>query len=205
MNRTERMRLISAIGSILSVAIGLLSVSLDLLWDSEGYSTQSLFLLNIAVLIAAVSAVMMITVARRKKREGKGRIFLVYAKEDQEKIEKLYNELQAAGFNPWMDSKDLLPGQRWQYAIKNAIEESDAALVFLSKNSTEKKGYVQKELDLALSLIEDRNGGISPVIPVRLEETNVPTKLKNLQWLDLFREGSFDKLILTLKMAVSVS
>lgn len=39
---------------------------------------------------------------------------------------------------------------------------------------------------MALNLLEDRTEGVSPVIPVRLEETEVPKRLRDLQWIDLF-------------------
>lgn len=36
-------------------------------------------------------------------------IFLSYAKEDRKYAEMLYSQLMAAGFDPFMDSKDIMP------------------------------------------------------------------------------------------------
>lgn len=41
------------------------------------------------------------------------RIFLCYAHMDSPRIENYYRQLIAAGYKPWMDSKDILPGQDW--------------------------------------------------------------------------------------------
>ena len=46
----------------------------------------------------------------RFKRNGRTRIFLAYAQEDQTQVKRLYQRLHAAGFEPWMDMENLLPG-----------------------------------------------------------------------------------------------
>jgi len=46
---------------------------------------------------------------------------------------------------------------------------------------------------------------MSPVIPVRLEETVVPEILSKLQWVDLFENNGMNKLISALQKIVSLS
>src|SRR5205814_5387076 len=46
-----------------------------------------------------------------------------------------YRKLKAAGFRPWLDRREIGPGQQWTYAIERAIEESEFVLVCLSANS----------------------------------------------------------------------
>lgn len=55
----------------------------------------------------------------------KSRIFLSYARENQGAIERVYDSLLAAGYAPWMDVRDILPGEKWGTAIKKALRESD--------------------------------------------------------------------------------
>ena len=50
-------------------------------------------------------------------RNNRARIFLAYAEEDRVVVRQLYAALQAAGFEPWMDVENLLPGQNWPRAI----------------------------------------------------------------------------------------
>ena len=38
-------------------------------------------------------------------------IFLSYAREDEEKVKNLHQQLSDAGFKPWMAPKDILPGE----------------------------------------------------------------------------------------------
>jgi len=39
-------------------------------------------------------------------------IFLCHASEDKVAVEAIYDRLEALGYKPWLDKKDLLPGQR---------------------------------------------------------------------------------------------
>ena len=60
------------------------------------------------------------------------RIFLSYAREDESQVRGVYRRLIDAGFEVWMDKINLLPGQRWQQEIPQAIRHSDFILIFLA-------------------------------------------------------------------------
>jgi hypothetical protein len=79
-------------------------------------------------------------------------IFLSYAQEDEEEVGNLYQKLSAAGFKPWMDKKDILPGEQWKPCIQKAIRGSDFFLVCLSANSIDKRGWIQKEIKQVLDI-----------------------------------------------------
>ena len=53
--------------------------------------------------------------------KAKAQVFLSYARPDEEEVAKLYQELSDAGFKPWMDTKDILPGENWRLSIHRAI------------------------------------------------------------------------------------
>jgi len=79
-------------------------------------------------------------------------IFLSYAKEDQRRVQNIYRHLRQAGLNPWMDhpphpwSRDgLIPGQEWDTEIRRKLNEAALVLLFLSRISLAKRGYVQRE------------------------------------------------------------
>src|SRR5205814_149966 len=72
------------------------------------------------------------------------RVFLVYAKEDRGEVRKLYDALQEAGFEPWMDEEKLVAGQNWPRAIERAIQLSDFFLVCFSRRSVAKRGFFQE-------------------------------------------------------------
>ena len=77
-------------------------------------------------------------------------IFICYAKEDQKIALQLYYDLQDTEITPWIDCKNILPGQNWKFMIEQAIRESAYFLILLSANSINKRGYVQKEMKEAL-------------------------------------------------------
>ena len=115
------------------------------------------------------------------------KVFISYAREDRKTALKLYHDLKKAGLNPWLDLKNLLPGQNWQRHIELAIKSSDFFIALLSNNSVSKKGYVQKELKKALDILDEYPHGEGFVIPVRLDECLPDNeKLENLHWADLF-------------------
>jgi hypothetical protein len=193
----------SSVASISSVFIALWAVVLELGLANKIGSPLFKIMLG-ATAAAAFGAFTKIIAERKKPKKDRGRIFLIYAKEDKERIESLYEELKESGFKPWLDTKEILPGQDWKQSIKRAIEESDIALACISKNSLTKKGFVQAELKMALDLLEERSKGFSPVIPVRLEETEVPDRLKNLQWIDLFKNDNAKKLRTAIEKAAAI-
>jgi CheY-like chemotaxis protein len=122
-------------------------------------------------------------------------VFLCHAKEDKQSIIQLYEKLKEHGVNPWMDEKDILPGQDWKLEIRQAIRNCHTVLVCLTEHSVSKRGYVQKEIKFALDTSEREPEGAIFVVPVRFEECSVPSRLQYAQWLDLFEENGFDTLL----------
>ena len=96
-------------------------------------------------------------------------------------------DLKKAGLEPWMDKVDILSGQNWKFAISQAIRESDYFIALLSTKSVSKRSYVQKEFRHALEELDKIPPNEIYVIPVRLDDCDVPyEKLRDLQWTDLF-------------------
>lgn len=126
------------------------------------------------------------------------RIFLCHSSLDKINVRKLYSQLKSIGFKPWLDEEEILPGQDWSLEIAKAIRSSEIILVFLSNNSISQSGYMQRELKSALDLALEQPEGKIFIIPIRLEDCNVPENLKKFHWLNLFESNSYKKLILTL-------
>ena len=94
------------------------------------------------------------------------RIFLSYAHEDHEYGGRLYDFLDAIPtVDVWFDKESLSPGQRWEVEIRKAIRASRFFLLLLSKNSTEKKGYYQREIRQALKVLEEYPDNETYLIP----------------------------------------
>ncbi len=116
------------------------------------------------------------------------KVFISYAREDIETARKLHYDLRKAGLAPWMDKIDLIPGQKWKPLITSAIQESQYFLALLSSNSVSKKGYVQKELKIAMEILDQYPAADDIfIIPARLNDCKpLDETLQGLHWADLF-------------------
>jgi hypothetical protein len=134
----------------------------------------------------------------RKEQSGTlpmAQIFLCYAEEDEEKVGNLYQKLSDAGFKPWMAKKDLVGGEIWQLSIQQAIRRSDFVVVCLSAISVNKRSFVQREIKDALDIWREKLESDIYLIPVRLEDCEVPESLRNFHWVNLFEEGGWTRLV----------
>jgi len=121
-------------------------------------------------------------------------VFLCHASKDKAKVKELYDQLVADGVDAWLDQEKLLPGQKWNLEIRRAIESAHVVIVCLSKYSTTKEGYVQKEINIALDIAEEKLDDSIFIIPALLEECAVPARLHNYQWVELYTEGGYEKI-----------
>jgi hypothetical protein len=118
---------------------------------------------------------------------GRPKVFLAYVLEDAAKVERIFDQLAACGFDPWMDRKKLLPGQNWPRAIERAIETSDFFLACFSRDSVGKRGGFQAEIHYALECARRIPLDEIFILPVRLDPCDVPGRIRSeLQYIDLF-------------------
>ena len=122
-------------------------------------------------------------------------VFISYAKEDREVVGRLFKALKDKGLQPWMDEEHILPGQDWQLSIQKAMEKSDFLLICLSRNSIRKTGFVQREMKRAVELQQDLPEGQVRLIPVRLEDCDIPRSMNNWQCGNLYEQNGLDKVI----------
>jgi TIR domain len=115
------------------------------------------------------------------------RVFLAYVNEDSARVGRLYEDLSAAGLDPWLDKRKLLPGQDWPRCIERAIDTADFFVACFSHRALRKRGQFQRELRHALEQAGQMPLDDVYVIPVRLEDCEVPKRLRTqYQCLDLF-------------------
>lgn len=134
-------------------------------------------------------------------------IFIAHANEDELKARELFTYLEQNGFDPWLDKKKLLPGQNWRNEIPKALKKSDFFIACLSSQSVSKKGYIQREFKQALNLLAEMPTGTIYLIPVKLDECEVPdlrqneygVNLRDIQWLNYWEEDGYEKLVLSIK------
>jgi len=118
------------------------------------------------------------------------RVFLCHASQDTPIVRELYRRFLAGGWiDPWLEEEKLLPGQDRNLEIDKAIESADAVLVFLSTASVTKEGYVQKEMRHIMELAMQKPEGATFVLPLRLDDCDLPRSLRAYQHVDYFPES----------------
>jgi hypothetical protein len=127
------------------------------------------------------------------------RIFLCHSSGDKAAVRNLYRQLRADSFEPWLDEENLLPGQEWQTEIAKAVRASDAFIACLSQGAVNKRGFVQKEIKDALDVADEQPEGSIFIIPLKLEECEIPARLCRWQWVNLLEPEGYEKLKRTLQ------
>ena len=127
------------------------------------------------------------------------RIFLLYARRDEEAVRRLYRRLIKEGADVWWDQEKLLPGRDWAFEIHKAIHRSDVVIACLSKRFNQQGGYRHEELRIALEKAATLLKGETFIIPARLEMCDLPELLRRWQRVDLFEADGYKKLIGVLK------
>lgn len=109
------------------------------------------------------------------------KLFISYSHDDIIKVKRFALLLSLHGFDLWMDEKNISSGDNYTTKIFSGIHESDAYLVFLSSNSL-KSAWVNAEIDFALREKIERKRLV--IIPVLLEDVDIPISLTNIDYLD---------------------
>lgn len=127
------------------------------------------------------------------------RIFISYAKEDIKLAERLYDFLLSKNYDPWLDKKKLNGGQNWEFQINDALHKADFIIVLLSQTSVSKRGFVQKEFRKALDYCEYKLDSDIYVIPLKIEECEVPIKLQKFQWIE-YGDEAFEEIVKSIEV-----
>lgn len=126
------------------------------------------------------------------------RVFICHSSSDERIANELYDRLEADGFDPWVDTRKLIPGREWRCEIDTAVRDSHVVLVCMSENSVNKEGFVQKELRTALDVADEKPENTIFIIPVRLDDCQVPKRLQDRQWIDFQAPAPYDRLYVAL-------
>ncbi|MCJ7735118.1 MAG: TIR domain-containing protein [Anaerolineales bacterium] len=104
-------------------------------------------------------------------------VFISYSRKDIEFVDRLANDLKAAGFEVWYDLSGLEAGTQWGSEIQKAIETSQFFLIVLSPNSI-KSSWVEREFLHA----SDQD---IKIIPLLYQQCSLPMWSLNLHFIDM--------------------
>lgn len=91
-------------------------------------------------------------------------VFISYASDTKPLAEELTKELENQGIEPWVDFKDLHPGQQWKEELNRAIE---AAQLFLILVGSESRATPWQEAEWSAALAgtwADREKRLLPIV-----------------------------------------
>jgi hypothetical protein len=131
---------------------------------------------------------------RDRGQERLLRVFLAHASEDKTAVRELYKRLRGVNVDPWLDEVNLLPGQKWRTEILTAIRTTDAFVACFSSVALSKVGYVNREFKEAFEVADEQPEGKIFLIPLRLQQIELPERFREIQWVDYFEQGGFELL-----------
>ena len=114
-----------------------------------------------------------------------GLAFVSYSRQDKEFALKVANDLKAAKAMVWMDQLELIPGDRWDRAVQDALQKASIVVVILSPEAVSSDNVLD---EVSFALDEKKT-----VVPVLYRDCTVPLRLRRLHYVD-FRTRYGDQL-----------
>jgi hypothetical protein len=117
-------------------------------------------------------------------------VFLSHNSADKPFVRRLAKRLAESGIIVWLDEAQLHVGDSLIHKISEAIRDIDFIAVIISANSI-KSPWVQKEIGLAVTKeIQSRS---AMVLPIRIDDCEVPASLIDKVYLDFRRPRQFER------------
>jgi hypothetical protein len=120
-------------------------------------------------------------------------VFLSYQRTDKEAVEYLARRLREAGLQVWLDRWNLIPGEPWQEAVEEALDDCATCAVFWGPRGL--GPWQNEEMRVALERrVREQNYRVIPVLLPGCpepEKAKMPSFLKRVTWVD-FRGGLDD-------------
>jgi hypothetical protein len=108
-------------------------------------------------------------------------VFLSHSSLDHDITREFYDDLLKLGFRVWFDEVAMEPGDSLIEKIGDAIRSSINLAVLLSANSIQSR-WVQEEVSVALTA--KLAGAMVKVVPIRLDNTELPPFLSHIRYVD---------------------
>ncbi|HTQ80461.1 MAG TPA: TIR domain-containing protein, partial [Thermoanaerobaculia bacterium] len=126
-------------------------------------------------------------------------VFLSHNSADKPAIEALARRLEEAGVRCWLDKWNLIPGEPWQEAIEQALEQCSVCAVFWGPKGAGRWEDEEMRAAIERRIAEGREGGRPRfrVVPVLLPGARLdggprlPAFVSRLTWVD-FKTGLDD-------------
>lgn len=115
------------------------------------------------------------------RKVNQGKIFISHSSVDKPVARRLAKRLQSRGYSVWLDEKELRLGDPLSDTIATALSETPVLIALVSRHSISSR-WVQFEINQA---VERQIQGRARVIPLRIDEVDVPPALAGTLYGDL--------------------
>ncbi|MFM2013491.1 MAG: hypothetical protein RLZZ396_2275 [Planctomycetota bacterium] len=112
-------------------------------------------------------------------------IFLSHSSRDKVFVRKLADNLKEMGHAPWLDEREIKAGESIVAKVGEGVASADYVVIVLSSNSVQ-SGWFAREWEA--KLWQEVNQGRTMVIPVLIEDCDIPTILQPKKYAD-FRKS----------------
>jgi hypothetical protein len=117
-------------------------------------------------------------------------VFISYARADMALAHRLATDLGNAGYTVFVDMATLAAGASFAEELSRAIQDARFVLVLLSQAYVESR-WAQQELRLAMDQELRMSSGAIKVIPIRLDDCEIPFLLRDKRAVDLRSPATF--------------
>jgi TolB-like protein/Flp pilus assembly protein TadD len=118
-------------------------------------------------------------------------VFLSYASQDVDAVQRICGALRAGGIEVWFDKSELRGGEAWDRSIRQQIQDCTLFVPIISQHTHERlEGYFRREWKLAVDRTHDMAEIRAFLVPVVIDSITerdpaVPEKFRELQWTRL--------------------
>jgi formylglycine-generating enzyme required for sulfatase activity len=130
----------------------------------------------------------------RAAEDRKLKVFISYSRKDEDFAQELLSGLQLSGFEPYLDKHDIAAGEDWEARLGRLIEAADTVVFVISPDAVASERCAW-EVERAATLKKR----ILPVVWCRVEETKVPQRLKQLNYI------FFDRPLISLPSLIALA
>lgn len=137
--------------------------------------------------------------------------FVSYVRENADQVDGLVADLYKRGVDTWTD-RDILPGQRWKPAIRQAIQDGSSFIACFSPEAVSRgRSYMNEEITCAIETLREMPVDRAWFLPVMLAECEIPARqigagetLRDIQWIELYTdwEAGLAKIVSAIRQAL---
>lgn len=110
------------------------------------------------------------------KHDYLGKLFISHSSSDKRVALRIKNVLEKNGFDCWIDNHELLLGDQIRSKILDALNQTQILILICSSTSI-KSDWIQFEIEVAISRMDERK---CKIIPLIIEPIEIPEKISHL-------------------------